>query len=255
MAADSDPRVLITGAASGIGAAVAALFGREGAKLALLDIDGDGLERVRRQVESDGAEVVLCPADVRSEAEVVGALERAYESFGGLDVGVINAAVQLIGEDGPVHELSLEAWEKTIAVNLTGAFLTAKHTVRVMLRSPAGGSIVFTGSPTALRGRALGFDAYSASKAGLHGLARVMANEYGSQGIRVNVVVPGITDTMLTRPLLEDPEVLQRYISRVPLGRIGTAEEVARVIRFVASPEASFMTGSVVVTDGGALAV
>jgi 3-oxoacyl-[acyl-carrier protein] reductase len=150
--------------------------------------------------------------------------------------------------------LDLAVWREVIDVNLTGMFLTCKHAVRAMLAS-GGGALIVTGSPTGLYGSALGQHAYSASKAGCHGLARVMANEYAGRGIRVNCVIPGFIDTPITRGVFSDPAWLQRLTAGIPAGRAGSAAEVAALNAWLCSDEASYVVGAQMVVDGGMTAI
>jgi NAD(P)-dependent dehydrogenase (short-subunit alcohol dehydrogenase family) len=151
------------------------------------------------------------------------------------------------------HELEAAVWRRTVDVNLTGAFLTCKHALRAMLAQGGGGSLVLTGSPTGLLGCAPGFSAYSASKAGVHGLMRVLAADYAGEGIRVNAVVPGFTDTPLVVGI--DPEDRVRLLASIPLGRQGAAEEVASMMVFLASDESRYCTGGFYMVDGGLTSV
>jgi NAD(P)-dependent dehydrogenase (short-subunit alcohol dehydrogenase family) len=162
----------------------------------------------------------------------------------------------LFGEAGdkPAAELPLERWERTLAVNLTGVFLTCKHGIAALLRA-GGGSVTCTASPTGHYGLAPGFTAYSSSKGGVYGLVRVLANDYGRHGIRVNAVIPGFTDTPLVGAVFENPEALRSRLAGIPLGRPGTPEEIASMMVFVASDEASYATGAAFVVDGGLTAI
>ena len=186
------------------------------------------------------------------EDQVAAAVERAVAEWGGLDVVVANAGVQLAGQDDRADRLSLEVWQRTIDINLTGVFLTCKHGLRALLAT-GGGSVVCTCSPTGQYGVAPGYDAYSSSKAGVYGLVRVMAADYAAEGIRVNGVIPGYTHTPMTNWVTPaDAETLLRGI---PLGRAGEPEEVAAVMAFLASDQAPYVTGAVWAADGGMTAV
>jgi NAD(P)-dependent dehydrogenase (short-subunit alcohol dehydrogenase family) len=247
-------RAIVTGAASGIGKAAAVRFVREGASVALVDRSDDRLSEVADSIGREGGRALVLPANVGDEREVAAAMQHAVDTWGGLDIVVANAGVQLFGEDDQADRLETEVWERTLRINLTGVFLTCKYGIRVLLET-GGGSVICTASPTSLFGFAAGFDAYTASKAGVLGLVRVMANDYARHGIRVNAVIPGFTDTPLVREVMEDEIRRERAYGRIPLGRAGTPEEVAAVMLFLASDEASYCTGAAFVVDGGRTAI
>jgi len=244
-------RAVISGAGSGIGRAAARRFHAEGASVGLLDVDAAAIRAVAAEL-GDGPPALALPADVRDEAQVEAAISQAASAFGGLDTVVANAGVQLAGQDDRADRLNLAVWQRTIDINLTGAFLVCKHGLRALLAN-GGGAVVCTASPTGQYGCAPGYDAYSSSKAGVYGLVRVMAADYASAGIRVNGVIPGYSDTAMTS--FVDEEAHRDLLATIPLGRAGTEEEVAAVMLFLASDEASYVTGAVWAADGGVTAI
>jgi NAD(P)-dependent dehydrogenase (short-subunit alcohol dehydrogenase family) len=177
---------------------------------------------------------------------------RAVEAWGGLDVVIGCAGVQLAGEDDRADRLSLEVWQRTLDINLTGMFLICKHGIRQLLQG-GGGTVVLVCSPTGLFGCAPGYDAYSTSKAGVYGLARVLAADYAEDGIRVNGVVPGYTRTPMTTWV--SAEEHEQLLETIPLRRAGEPDEVAEVIAFLASDRTPYTTGAVWTADGGMTAI
>ena len=240
---------MITGAGAGMGWAAAVKLAAEGARVGLLDVDRDGARETAGLV---GEAALVLPADVRDEEQVAAAVDRAVAEWAGLDVVVANAGVQLAGEDDRADRLDLDVWRRTLDVNLTGIFLACKHGIRALLET-GGGSVVVTCSPTGLFGCAPGYDAYSASKGGVAGLVRVLAADYAGDGIRVNGVVPGYTETPMTSWVT--PEQHAALLETIPLRRAGRADEVAAVISFLASDEASYTTGAIWAADGGMTAI
>jgi NAD(P)-dependent dehydrogenase (short-subunit alcohol dehydrogenase family) len=237
-----------------MGRAVAVRFAREGAKVGLIDVNEAAAQEAVRGIAAEGGEALALLADVTSEEQVAEAVGTAVARWGGLEVVVANAAVQLMGQDARVHELDAAVWQRTIAINLTGVFHTCKHGIRALLAS-GGGSVICTASPTSLLGLAPGFDAYTASKAGVLGLVKVMANDYARDGIRVNAVIPGFTDTPMVRQVMENDQWRESLIQTIPLGRPGRPEEVAAMMVFLASDEASYATGGAFFVDGGITAI
>ncbi len=236
---------LVTGAGSGIGRSVAERFAREDAVVIFSDRD----IQAAREAAAPFPSAMAVRLDIADEASVEAAFAVMDATGKTPDVVVANAGVQLFGQDAKIADLDLEVWRRTVDINLTGTFLTTKHAVRAMLGP--GGSIILTGSPTGLNGEGADFTAYSSTKAGIHGLGRTVAAAYADQGIRVNTVVPGYTETPLVTAISDDPESRAAIVGRIPLGRPGRAEDVEGIMVYLASDESSFATGATFRVDGG----
>ena len=239
---------VVTGAASGIARAAAGAFVREGATVGLLDRNATGLADVEAEL---GPTAFALPCDVTDEGSVEAAFAEVERRHGRLDVLYTCAAVQLIGEDGPVHELPVEVWDRTHAVNARGVFLTCKHGARLMIRAGNGGSIINAGSPTGVTTCGADWPAYSSSKAAVMGLTRAMAGDLAKHGIRVNGIVPGSITTPLKQELHDDPVVGPQIAGMHPIGRLGKPEDMTGIAVFLASGESAFATGSHFFVDGG----
>jgi 3-oxoacyl-[acyl-carrier protein] reductase len=243
----SGKTALVTGAATGIGYAVAARMALEGARVIFSDRDADGATAAAAGATGDTRAVTM---DISDESSVEAAFAELTTAGWAPDVVVANAGVQLFGKDAPAADLELENWRRTIDVNLTGTFLTVKHSVRSM-KHTGGGSIILTGSPTGVNGEGADFTAYSASKAGIHGLARTVAAAYAADNIRVNTVIPAYTETTLVTTITSDPEARAAIIGRIPLGRAGAPADVEGIMVFLATDDAAFATGASFAVDGG----
>jgi NAD(P)-dependent dehydrogenase (short-subunit alcohol dehydrogenase family) len=216
----------------------------------VLDVDWPGAEAVADAIRQPGGEAIAIQADVASEEEVQAAVAKTVLAFGGLDTVIANAGVMLMGQDMPAADLELSVWQKSIDINLTGIFLTCKHGIRALLMN-GGGSVVITSSPTGQLGCAPTFTAYSSSKSGTFGLMRILATDYVRHNIRVNAVMPGTTNSPLVASLMEDPETRAEFLAKIPMGRAAEAREIANVIAFLASDQASYVTGAAWYADGG----
>jgi NAD(P)-dependent dehydrogenase (short-subunit alcohol dehydrogenase family) len=247
-------RAFVTGAANGIGRAAALKLLAEGARVACVDVDRPALEALEHDAAA-GDDLLTLHADVANEDSIAGAVRDAGRAFGGLDVVVANAAIEPSDEDDYVHELSVDILRRILDVNLVGLFLTCKHGLSSLLEGGGGGAVVCTASPTGLLGTCPEQAGYSISKSGAVALTRVIASGYADRGIRANAVVPGLTATRVTLPLLGNPARLAEFVKAIPLGRAGQPEEVAAVIAFLASDEASYVTGAVWAADGGFMAI
>jgi NAD(P)-dependent dehydrogenase (short-subunit alcohol dehydrogenase family) len=245
----ADKVAIITGASSGIGLAAAKIFAAEGAKVVLSGRREEALAAAVAEIAGAGGEAMSVAGDVRDEAVARKLVETAISRFGGLDVAFNNAGGD--GAMGPVSDLSVADWRDTIDTNLTSAFLGAKYQVPAM--AERGGSIIFTSS---FVGHSVGFPglaAYASAKAGLIGLAQVIAAEFGPKAVRANVLLPGGTDTPANHANIPGagPEVRQFIESLHALKRLARPEEIARTALFLASDASSFVTGAALLVDGG----
>jgi len=249
-------RILVTGAGTGIGRSAAIRLAQEGALVGLVGRRVDKLEEVADVIRRAGGVSLVLPADVSDGEQIARVVDTVVSTWGGLDVLVAVAGIELYHQgDKRVHELDLATWQKIMDINLTGMFLSCKYAVGAMLAGGNGGSVIITGSPTAQYGHGQTEHAYSASKAGCHGLVRVMANDYAPDGIRVNCVVPGFIDTAVNDLVFAEPAVLEAACQTIPARRAGHPDECAGIYAWLASDDASYTTGAFFVVDGGQTAV
>ena len=237
--------VLITAAASGIGLAAARRFAAEGAALSLCDIDIAGLERHAASLGLPADKLRTARVDVGNPAEIEALVAGTVGAFGGLDVLVNNAGV---GAFGYVSEITPAVWDRTIATTLSSVFYASRAALPHLIARR--GNIVNTASVSGLVAD-VGFAAYNAAKGGVCNLTRAMAIDHASDGIRVNAICPGVTETGATAWMRNHPAIMQGFDERLPMGRMGTADEMAAAILFLASDDASYVTGSNLVVDGG----
>jgi len=242
-------RAFISGAGAGIGEATALKFAREGARVAVADIRPPAAEAVAAAIAAAGGEAVAIWGDVADSAQCREMIEEASRRLGGLDAVFNNAGIVLPDDTGPV-ETPPEAWERTIRVNLTGVFLACKFAIPHLLAS-GGGAVVNNASVVALVGSAYPQIAYTAAKGGVVAMTREMAVVYARRGLRFNAVCPGPVDTTLVRAFIREEANWESRRPYMPMGRLGRVEEVANLVAFLASEEASYITGAAYAVDGG----
>ena len=243
---------VITGAAKGIGRATADVFAEEGARIIGTDIDADGLDRLRADLEVRGAECATVVGDVSKPDDARRMIAAAVERYGRIDILVANAGVIPLGS---ITESGPDDWDSVMAVDGRGMFLTCKYAIEAMLES-GGGSIVCLSSISGMAGQSRQ-STYGPAKFVATGLTKHLAVEWAHKGIRVNAVAPGTICTERVRSLPDEPggtEYIEEIKKQHPMGRLGEPEEVARAIAFLASDEASFITGAILAVDGGYLA-
>jgi cyclopentanol dehydrogenase len=242
---------LISGGARGQGAAEARTFAKEGARVVFGDIRDQAGKQVEAEIQASGGEAVYVHLDVTSEEDWRHAVEEAVRHYGKLDILVNNAGIVI--PRVPIEARTAEEWDRVMAVNAKGVFLGTKYAIPAMRRA-GGGSIVNISSIAGI-GQSLHQEpAYAASKGAVRIFTKVTASQHAQDNIRCNSVHPGPIDTDMLHNAMSDPEVLQRRLTRVPLGRMGAVEEVVTGVLFLASDDSSYVTGSELVIDGGALA-
>ena len=243
---------LITGAAAGIGRATAELFAREGARLVLADINTDGLSALRDSLADVTGDVALVTADVSKPADARQMIDVAIERYGRLDIAVANAGIIPLAS---IVEATPEGWDEVMSIDGRGMFLTCKYAIEQMITT-GGGSIICLSSISGMAGQSRQ-STYGPAKFVASGLTKHLAVEWAGNGIRVNAVAPGTINTERVQQLPNEPggpEYLEAVKAAHPMGRLGEPSEVAKAILFLASDEASFITGAILPVDGGFLA-
>ncbi|GGL48979.1 SDR family NAD(P)-dependent oxidoreductase [Sporolactobacillus putidus] len=246
-----DKVAIVTGGAGGIGAATVRAFVNEGAKVVIADFSERGKE-LSDELNADGFDTFFIKTDVTDEDQVKNLVDNTVRKYGKLDIMFANAGIAVDGSKS-IHELSYDKWKKTIDINLNGVFLSDKYAITQMRKQGTGGVVVNTGSIHSLAGRE-GWTAYTSSKGGVKLLTQTLGATYAREGIRVNAVGPGYIDTPLIASETEG-EAKKQLTALHPMGRLGKPEEVAKAVLFLASDDASFVAGSILITDGGYTAV
>ncbi len=235
---------LVTGAAQGIGRDIALALATDGADVAICDVNLEAAQKTAGDIEAKGRKSLALKANVAASAEVTAMIDQVVEKFGRLDILVNNAGIT---RDGLILRMKDEDWDLVLDINLKGSFLCTKAALKYMSKQ-RGGTIINIASIVGAMGNA-GQANYVASKAGLIGLTKTIAREYANRGITANAVAPGFIDTAMTQSLSEN--VRAELAKQIPMGKLGTPEDVANAVRFLASPWASYITGQVVHVNGG----
>jgi len=243
---------IITGARQGMGRTHALTLAKAGAKVVVSDISLENCEKVVKEIKKEGGEAMAIKCDVSKEQEVDEMMKKTIKKWGKIDILVNNAG---ICQFKPFLELTEEEWDRTININLKGYFLCAQAAAKAMAKQKSGAIINI--ASVAMGQQGIGFSNiahYCASKGGIVGMTEAMAVELATYNIRVNAIAPGMIDTLMIDPIKKDPQQEKAILARVPMQRMGQAQEVSNLVLFLASDESSYMTGSTVVIDGGWLA-
>jgi len=239
---------LVTGASYGIGAATAVGLAQDGFDLVVTDLRPEDLADTVGKIGAAGARGVPIALDLTSHESIGEAFRAAVAAFGHLDVLVNNAAVPSLGRSAV--DITRAEWDAVLAVNLTGTFFMTQQMGRYLIGAGRPGAVISLASTHGVVGFA-GASAYGIAKAAVSHMAKMLAIEWAEHGIRVNAIAPGTTETKSRAPRLADPEHRRRMLGRIPAGRFGTAEEMAAAIRYLASPQVSYVTGHTLILDGG----
>lgn len=240
---------IVTGAGSGIGRETARLFSREGAKVVVADWSEEGGNETVSIIEETGGQAAFCKVDVGNETMVKAMVDFAISEFGGLDYAHNNAGIDQIGRD-PIHKVEESVWDKVVDINLKGVYFCMKHQLAHMLAQRSG-AIVNTSSGAGING-VPGMTAYCAAKHGVVGLTRSAALDHAQDGVRINVVCPGLVKSrLLEATLKESPELEEVYIGHQPMGRMGLPHEIGDAVLWLCSDSATLMNGAAVTVDGG----
>ncbi|KGE10816.1 MAG: glucose 1-dehydrogenase [Paraburkholderia tropica] len=239
---------LVTGATSGIGKATALLFAKEGAKVAVAARREKEGQQVVREIRESGGQAIFVKTDVAKAEDCAAAVSRTVSAFGKLDVAFNNAGITSFGK--PTADTDEQAWDAVIDVNLKGTFLSMKYEIPEILKA-GGGSIINMSSAYGLVGSTFGACSYHASKHGIIGLTKAAALEYAKEKLRVNAVCPAFVATDMIGAFLEKPELAAQLAALHPLGRMGSLEEMAETVVFLAGDASTFITGTTISIDGG----
>jgi NAD(P)-dependent dehydrogenase (short-subunit alcohol dehydrogenase family) len=248
-----DKVAIITGAGMGMGREASILFAAEGARVIVFDLNRAAAEETAAAIAKDGGGALVVIGDVSKEADVKRAIDEGVAKFGKLDILYANAGVLWKDRDKSVIETTEENWDIVQAINLKGPFFLTKHGIPC-LQKAGGGSIILVGSISALAGFSLAQDSYTCAKGALISLGKSLAVQFGPSGIRCNVIHPGMIDTPLQAPYLNDDK--KKAISaEIPMRRLGQARDIANAALFLASDESAWMTGAEMIVDGGFIAM
>lgn len=243
---------IVTGARRGMGKSHAMALAKAGAKVVVSDISKEDCEKVVKKIENEGGEAIAIKCDVTRKEEVDAMIKETIEKFGKIDILVNNAG---ICQFKPFLELTEEEWDRTLDINLKGYFLCAQAVAREMAKQKSG--VIVNIASVAMGQLGIGFPNivhYCASKGGIVAMTEAMALELIPLNIRVNAISPGVIETPMIDPVKKDPKALEGMLTRIPMKRVGKPEEVSKVVLFLVSDDSSYMTGSIVIVDGGWLA-